>query len=260
MAYPFGAFAAQSAGRLHPSRSAHARRQAALRAGMDARGEARRLSAPGAQGGRAGDALDPSRDQVHRQVSKDRRRGSQPAGERVLIDGEAVVLRPDGHSDFEAIRTKAAQPAPRMSPLIFSNWTAKTFAGNRSRTGARSLSASSRAPTPSCSASDCRRGCACVRQGVRDGLGRDRLKARRQHLLERPLPELDEGEEPRFSEEIDRLKPVFTDEASPTRQGHHCGGDALISPLTPGSTKAAHLSCHPFWDNTIRGFRTEMHG
>jgi bifunctional non-homologous end joining protein LigD len=27
--------------------------------------------------------------------------------EHVLIDGEAVALRPDGHSDFEAIRTKA---------------------------------------------------------------------------------------------------------------------------------------------------------
>lgn len=29
------------------------------------------------------------------------------AVEQALIDGEAVVLRPDGHSDFEAIRTKA---------------------------------------------------------------------------------------------------------------------------------------------------------
>jgi bifunctional non-homologous end joining protein LigD len=27
--------------------------------------------------------------------------------ENVLIDGEAVALRPDGHSDFEALRTKA---------------------------------------------------------------------------------------------------------------------------------------------------------
>ena len=26
--------------------------------------------------------------------------------ESALLDGEAVVLRPDGHSDFEAIRTK----------------------------------------------------------------------------------------------------------------------------------------------------------
>jgi bifunctional non-homologous end joining protein LigD len=31
---------------------------------------------------------------------------SLPAA-RVLIDGEAVVLRPDGHSDFAALRTKA---------------------------------------------------------------------------------------------------------------------------------------------------------
>ena len=28
--------------------------------------------------------------------------------EHVLIDGEAVALRPDGHSDFDALRTKAA--------------------------------------------------------------------------------------------------------------------------------------------------------
>jgi bifunctional non-homologous end joining protein LigD len=27
--------------------------------------------------------------------------------EQVLIDGEAVVIRPDGHSDFDALRTKA---------------------------------------------------------------------------------------------------------------------------------------------------------
>ena len=37
--------------------------------------------------------------------------------EHALIDGEAVVLRPDGHSDFEAIRTKAG--ATRASYVAF---------------------------------------------------------------------------------------------------------------------------------------------
>jgi bifunctional non-homologous end joining protein LigD len=37
------------------------------------------------------------------------------AAESALIDGEAVVFRPDGHSDFAALRTKAAQPGPVSS-------------------------------------------------------------------------------------------------------------------------------------------------
>jgi bifunctional non-homologous end joining protein LigD len=37
------------------------------------------------------------------------------AAESALIDGEAVVFRPDGHSDFGALRTKAAQPGPVSS-------------------------------------------------------------------------------------------------------------------------------------------------
>jgi bifunctional non-homologous end joining protein LigD len=39
-----------------------------------------------------------------------------PVG-HLLIDGEAVVLRPDGHSDFEALRTKAG--ATRASYVAF---------------------------------------------------------------------------------------------------------------------------------------------
>ena len=31
------------------------------------------------------------------------------AVEHALIDGEAIVIRPDGHSDFEALRTKAGE-------------------------------------------------------------------------------------------------------------------------------------------------------
>jgi bifunctional non-homologous end joining protein LigD len=37
--------------------------------------------------------------------------------EHALIGGEAVVLRPDGHSDFEAMRTKAG--AARASYVVF---------------------------------------------------------------------------------------------------------------------------------------------
>jgi len=49
---------------------------------------------------------------------------------------------------------------------------------------------------------DRRRGRSRLRQSVRDRARRDRLKARRQHVLERPMPELDEGDEPGFPERM----------------------------------------------------------
>ena len=50
-----------------------------------------------------------------------------------------------------------------------------------------------------CPATFAAEGALCVRQGVRNRPRGDRLEARRQRLLERQLPELDEGE-PQFYE------------------------------------------------------------
>jgi ATP-dependent DNA ligase len=63
--------------------------------------------------------------------------------DNALIDGEAVVFRPDGHSDFTALRSNrgAAQASP--SPTTFCNLKARTGASSRSRSGARSWSPSS---------------------------------------------------------------------------------------------------------------------
>ena len=69
-----------------------------------------------------------------------------------LIDGEAVVFRCDGHSDFAALRTSAARPRPRSSPSIFCSLRARTAASCRSKSAGPSSRRSSPGSTPSGSA------------------------------------------------------------------------------------------------------------
>ena len=101
------------------------------------------------------------------------------------------------------------------------------------------------APRRSVQRTDRRRGRACVQESLRDGLGGHRLKARRQHLLERPVPKLDEGEEPGFPEEIDGPNQRLTRARRENDIG--CGGDALVPQLTPGSATRRHIACHSIW-------------
>ena len=107
MAYLSVAFPWQPADRLHPSLSTDPRRPAARRIRLAARGQARRLpdhcrkEGPRAiiwtrHGTNFTDRL-PKIAEAVRRLPVD----------RALIDGEAVAFRPDGHSDFAALRTKA---------------------------------------------------------------------------------------------------------------------------------------------------------
>ena len=84
------------------------------------------------------------------------------AAESALIDGEAVAVRPDGHSDFAALRTKAG--SGRACFVAFD-----LLRGRRS---------------------------ARIRQGLPAGPGGDRLEARRKPIFERKQPAMAEVEEP----------------------------------------------------------------
>jgi ATP-dependent DNA ligase len=50
--------------------------------------------------------LEPPWSGLHLSIPDDCRGGSQLAEDKALIDGEAVVLRKDGRSDFRALLTK----------------------------------------------------------------------------------------------------------------------------------------------------------
>ena len=55
--------------------------------------------------------------------------------DNALIDGEAVVFRPDGHSDFAALRTRGAASKPHWSPSTFSALTVKISVSGLWRSG-----------------------------------------------------------------------------------------------------------------------------
>ena len=86
-----------------------------------------------------------------------------------LLDGEAVVLRPDGHSDFGALRTSAASSEHSSSPSIFCGLKERTGASSRLRSVALSWSPRRRGRRDHVQRGYRRRGRHRVRQGVRDG-------------------------------------------------------------------------------------------
>jgi ATP-dependent DNA ligase len=57
--------------------------------------------------------------------------------DRALIDGEAVVLKADGRSDFGALMTKRGGAQARSWPSIFCASMATISASSRSRRGGR---------------------------------------------------------------------------------------------------------------------------
>jgi ATP dependent DNA ligase domain len=70
--------------------------------------------------------------------------------ENALVDGEAVAFRPDGRSDFGALRTKAG--GAQACLVAFGPSTPRTCVCARSRSGATSFRGSFAASTASCSA------------------------------------------------------------------------------------------------------------
>jgi bifunctional non-homologous end joining protein LigD len=107
VAYPLGAVLAQSAGRFHPTLSANSRRQSARRAGwlhevkhdgfrILARKQGERVEVWSRRGALFNDKFPRIAEAVGALLV-----------DNALIDGEAVVFLPDGHSDFTALLTKA---------------------------------------------------------------------------------------------------------------------------------------------------------
>ena len=72
--------------------------------------------------------------------------------ESALIDGEAVVFRPDGHSDFAALRTKAGGEQASFVAFDLLSLEGDDLSQRRWRSGERRSRSWSRKSTPSSSA------------------------------------------------------------------------------------------------------------
>jgi ATP-dependent DNA ligase len=120
------------------------------------------------------------------------------AADSALIDGEAVVFRSDGRSDFAALRTKAGSATARLVAFDLLNLDGEDL---RQHPLERRRDALSRlvAGVDNILFSEAlavEGAIVFARQGLRDGPGGDRVEARRQPISERKQPAMAEVEEP----------------------------------------------------------------
>ena len=101
------AFPAHPAGWFHSTLPADPRRLSARRAGLDPRGETRRLQADRSQGCGPSAFVVPPRNRLHRQDAENRRGGPQFTCEQRADRRRGGGVAPGGHCDFVALRTKA---------------------------------------------------------------------------------------------------------------------------------------------------------
>jgi bifunctional non-homologous end joining protein LigD len=127
------------------------------------------------------------------------------AAESALIDGEAVAVRSDGHSDFAALRTKAGSARAYLVAFDLLNLNGEDFR-KRPIEERRAALSPLVAGVGGILFSDAlgSRGAARVRQSLRAGPGGYRLEARRQPIFERKQPAMAEVEEPGLREDVTR--------------------------------------------------------
>jgi ATP-dependent DNA ligase len=116
--------------------------------------------------------------------------------ERALLDGEAVMFRPDGLSDFKALVT--THGAERASFVVFDllslegeDWRLRPIEERRQALSRLVAGAGAIVFSETIEGEG-----ELVFEGLRDGRRRDRVEAGGQLLPERPLPQLAENEEP----------------------------------------------------------------
>ena len=119
------------------------------------------------------------------------------AAESALIDGEAVAVRPDGHSDFAALRTKVGSARACFVAFDLLSLNGQDFR-KRPIEERRAALSPLVAGVGNILVQRCPggRGRARVRQSLRAGPGGDRLEARRQPIFERKQPAMAQVEEP----------------------------------------------------------------
>ena len=71
--------------------------------------------------------MDPIRNRLHRRLSAIADAVRALPADNALIDGEAVVFRPDGHSDFAALRTRAGGEQAALVAFDLINFDGEDF-------------------------------------------------------------------------------------------------------------------------------------
>ena len=112
------------------------------------------------------------------------------------------MVAADGHSDFEAIRTKAGGARATYVALIFFNSTAKTFGNSGQDRRAELERIVKDADAIMFNDLIAAEGELVFRKACELGMRGHRVKTGRLDLLDRSMPELDKGEEPRFQEGV----------------------------------------------------------
>jgi hypothetical protein len=153
VAYLSRAFAAHSAGWFRPPVSASPRRQAIYPLRLAARGQAGRVPDHRPQGRGRLTLWSRHGKNFTDRLPKIAEAVCSLAAKSALIDGEAVVVRADGHFDFAALRTKAGSARACLVAFDLLNLsTAWTSVSVQSRNGDPHFHRSSLAWTTSCSA------------------------------------------------------------------------------------------------------------